>query len=309
MAAASVARDRTKTEHIATVRGVKWAAPDGSACILNLTDDYTAHGACDASEFIAGSQYRFFGRWKNHPKWGDQFHFTSHAVHSLGGRVGVSAYLCKYCDGIGERTAGRLYDKFGSDAVRVLREEPHRVVAEKIMGDEAARCASQQLEAEKHLEGTRIELFELFKGRGFHGRIVQQCITKWGAKAPSMVRRDPFKLLGLAGAGFKRCDGLWNAVGLPLHRLKRQMYAASQLIAGERDGHTWVSGERAAEYVIEAIGGIFADPFRALRLGIRSGRLRARKDAGGDVWVAVTTRAEAEQRIADNIKRLCRGAA
>lgn len=305
MAASAVARDRTKTEHIASVRGVKFSSPEGTACILELTDGYTAHGACDASEFTVGTQYRFYGKWKNHPRWGDQFHFTSHAVNGFGGRTGVVAYLCKYCEGVGERTAGRLWDKFGPDAVRVLREDPQRVVDEKLMTEEAAKNASQNLEAEQYLETTRIDLFEMFKGRGFHGRMIQQCIAKWGVRAPLMVRRDPFKLLGLSGAGFKRCDGLWRALELPLHRLKRQMYAASQLIAGERDGHTWVSGERAADFVVEAIGAQLADPFRALRLGIRSGRLSARKDTQGDVWVAVKERAEAERRIADGIKRLC----
>lgn len=304
MAASAVARDRTKTEHVGMVRNVKWISDDETACILELNDGYSCHGEFDERFQTPGIQFRFMGRWKNNPRWGDQFYFSSHTIHSFAGRTGVVAYLSKTCDGIGEKLASKLWDRFGNDTVRTLREDPLAAVGAGILNEDVARTVASELEASKHLEQTKIGLHELFKGRGFHGKIQQQCITKWGARAVDVIRHDPFKLLGLAGAGFKRCDALWRGLGLPLDRLKRQLYASMQEIRDNRVGHTWVSAEVASDFVRSAIGGT-ADPFRALKLGIRAGKLAARKDDGGGVWITLHGRSEAERRIADNFLRLC----
>jgi exodeoxyribonuclease V alpha subunit len=307
---AAVARDRTKVEHVALVREVRFPRPnqpqDGGFVILELTDGFSAHGNAHPSQFAPGIQYRFMGRWKNDPKWGDQFAFTSFTVHGFSGRAGVVNYLAKTCEGIGEKTADRLWTAYGTHAVEILRTDPGRPVADGLLRDDVARAAAEDLEREKHLEHTRIELHDLLHGRGFHGRLLMQAILKWGAKAPAVIRRDPFKLLGLAGAGYKRCDKLWRELGLPLDRLKRQLYAALNEIAQDRDGHTWISADRARDCLIAAVGADGAQPKRALKLGIRAGKLAARRDpADGAIWVSLQHRAEAERRIADGIKRLC----
>jgi len=306
MSATAVARDRTKTEHVSQVRRVVWPESPvvGEPCIVELLDGYSAHGAFDEQFANHKLMFRFLGRWKNSPRWGDQFHFSLHTIHSFAGRVGVITYLAKTCSGIGERTAERLWNRFGSDTVRVLREEPLEAVTAGILEEDAARTAASELEASKHTEATKIELHELLKGRGFHGKLQQQAIERWGVKAPLIIRRDPFKLVGMAGAGFKRCDALWRALGLPLGRLKRQLYAACQEIRDERNGHTWVSAENATELVEKAVGGSVAKPVKAIRLGVKSRRLAIRKNADGSVWIALYARCEAERRIADGVKRL-----
>jgi exodeoxyribonuclease V alpha subunit len=305
----AVAKDRTKVEHVALVREVKFPRPnqpqDGGWVILELTDGYTAHGAAQPTNFSPGIQYRFMGRWKNDPRWGDQFHFTSFTVHGFSGRAGVVNYLAKTCEGIGEKSAEKLWTAYGTQAVELLRTDPARFVADGLLREDVARAASEDLEREKHLEYTRIELHELLHGRGFHGKLLNQAISKWGAKAPTVIRRDPFKLLGLAGAGYKRCDKLWRELGLPLDSLKRQLYAALNEISNDRDGHTWIGADRARDCLIAAVGYECAKPKRALKLGIRAGKLAARRDADGAIWVSLSHRAEAERRIADGIKRLC----
>jgi exodeoxyribonuclease V alpha subunit len=298
-----LAKDRTRTEHIATVRRLRWNADDGSACILELTDDLTAKGQFDGMEFHGGTIYRFYGRWKHDPKWGDQFEFSSYVVHSFGSHRGVTVYLQKFCDNIGEKSAEKLWQKYGADAVRILRDSPQQVADDGVLSREIALGASATLAAEKHLEATRIDLFGLLNGRGFHGRIVQQAITRWGAKAPAIIKADPFKLLGLAGAGFKRCDKMWLELSLNPARLKRQVWATVNQIRTDRDGHTWLDGTKAVQCVRDAVGEKVAHPRNAIRCGLRAKLLVGRTE-NGRPWITLRERAEAERRIADNIKRL-----
>lgn len=298
-----MAKDRTKCEHVARVSRTKWESPEGDYVMLELNDGMTAKGNASSADFLPGTTYRFMGRWRSNDRYGDEFHFTSFTIFSFAGRAGIVAYLSKTCEGIGQKKADKLYEVYGHEAVKVLREDPERVTADALLSADVAADASDDLQRDKHLEQTRIDLHELLHGRGFHGRIFNQAIGKWGAKAPSTIRRDPFKLMGMAGAGFKRCDQLWQHLGLPLHRLKRQMYAAINVINQDRDGHTWIPANKAAEAVRSAVGE-GANPKRALRLGIRAGRLACCKDSAGEVWVALAGRADAERRIAEGIKRL-----
>ena len=177
------------------------------------------------------------------------------AVHGFHNRTGVVAYLTKLCDGIGERTADNLFAKYGSDAVQILRSDPDRVIADGHLREDVAREAAAELAREVALEHIRIDLFGLFQGRGFHKTATNAAIQLWGAKAPAMLRRDPFKALQLPGGGFKRCDKLWVELGLSLHRLKRQVYAALlHLIRTERTGITWLPIEQTSDAIVAAIG-------------------------------------------------------
>lgn len=305
MAFAPVARDRTKTEHTSRVARVLFNSDDGTWCKLELGDGMIAVGNADGTKFLPGVLYRFMGRWKSHDKFGDQFNFETFVADSAAGETGVIAYLTATCDGIGQKTARKLFEKYGGMAVKTLREEPGSVVIDGILTREQAAEASRQLSEERAFEATRVALFGLLKGKGFHGKIQNQCISRWGAKAPEIIRRDPFKLMGMAGAGFKRCDKLWLELGLPPARLKRQLYGSMEAIRNDRQGHTWVTGERAVECCVEAVGRDGARPRDAMRLGVRAGRLKARKDDDGNVFVTLANRWNDERTIADAVKRLC----
>src|SRR6202011_4956641 len=125
-------------------------------------------------------------------------------------------------------------------------------------------------------EDTRIDLFGLFAGRGFHGKLIEAAITMWGVRAPSVIKRNPFALLSMPSAGFKRCDKLWADLGLPKDSLKRQTLCALNELRTERNGDTWVKATDLAAKLREMIPS--ADPLKAFRLGLRSRKLKKYRD-------------------------------
>lgn len=302
MFATATTADRTKLEHIADVTGVRWRSEDGEACIISLSDGVTAHGQTDSENFLPGVTYRFMGRWKHNPKYGDQFHFDTFVVESQSGEVGVVEYLTMTCPGIGRGTAKKLWNAYQGAAVQVLRETPGRVVDDGLLSDGEAMTASHALNENKARERTRIALYDLLKGKGFHGKIQDQLIDLYGAKAPAVIRKDPFKMRGMAGAGFKRCDKLWIELGKSPRRLRRQMYAAIEAIRQDRAGHTWLTAQRAMECCQEALG-FDARPTQALKMGLRCKKLSHHIENGVH-WITLAERNEDERSISTSIKRL-----
>lgn len=305
MPSALAPKDRTRREHLARVDRVVFANDADDFVILALDDGLTALGPASAAAFERGVIYRFLGSWQDDPARGFRFKFSTFTVHAAHGRAGVIKYLTDLCDEIGTKRAGQIFDKFGPDAVAALRERPQEVAEACKLDPNVCNVAAAQLEHAKRFEATKIDLFTLFDRRGFHGSLIEKCITKWGAKAPDLIRRNPFALLGLPSAGFTRCDRLWAELGLPKHRPKRAALCAWNAARSDTHGHTWLAAADLAERLKTAVPQ--CDVMRALKLAVRSRKLKSRRDAAGNVWLSVYERAVAEERIAAAVARLSSG--
>lgn len=303
---------REQEELVATVDSEKAAFEndDGTrVAVINAKANgqaVTLRGPCREGELGRGLEFRFIGRWVNHPKYGRQFVFSSFVLEEPAHEEAVLAYL-QQCRGIGPSTAALLWQKYGADAVRKLREEPEAACAgipRFTVG--MARAAAETLQALKATERTKIELLALLKGRGFPKRTVDRAIERWGARAPELIRRNPFKLLALRGCGFLLCDRMWLDLGLPPDRLKRQALCAWYAVASDTDGHTWLPESKATAAISGKVAGTSLRTKRAIELARRAGLLVVKEDRGS-VWVADRRKARDEEWLADGLAATLRG--
>lgn len=290
------------THHTGCVERILHAAPTGDFVILAIADGAVVLGPGDAEEYRVGTSWRFLGKWEDTPERGPRFRFSTAVVHHGHGRTGVVTYLTKECDGIGEKLANRLFDKYGGTAVETLRNNPDAVAEALNISPDVCREAAKQLDRSKRYEDVKVELFGLFKGKGFSGKCIEAAIDAWGGKAPAVIKRNPFALLGLPSAGFKRCDKLWTELKLPPNALKRQALVAANAVRHDANGHTWTLAQDVATKLRDLIPS--ADPKRAFRFGLRARLLKKYRDANGATWLADYARATAEERIAASLVRL-----
>lgn len=300
---------RTK-ELVGTVDEIRWVAADGSCVIAKLRTGETVKGPSEDEELAEGVTYRFLGRWESHHKHGDQFAFQTFVKDAPHNRPGVIKYLIDEVAGVGRAKAERLWEAFGSEAVAVLRTDPARVAASGILTADQAGEAARGLTASAALEKTKIDLFSLFVGRGFPGKLLSSCIERWGARASVVVRRNPFILLteDLPGAGFRRCDRMFLDLGGNRSKLKRQMLSAWNYMREDNDGHTWFPAMTLERKIIEKCG-MAAAPWDAMVLGKRGGWMATRREpadskAKTDLWLAEYEKADAEKQLAYHLLRL-----
>ena len=291
----------------AVVRSIRSYGDDGFVILdLGGKPPRTAVGESVDGEISAGVAYRFYGTWINHDKYGPQFKFDSAVLSQRQEQMGVIAYLSRSALGLSAALAKRLWNAFGADAISVLRMNPDRAATEAQIDQAKAVAASVKLRDMMEFEPTKIELFELFSGRGFPKSVVKSVIAKWGKRAPEIIRRDPFKMLvaDISGVGFKRADRLYIDLGGNPLRLKRQTLAAWHALHTSSTGNTWDSEGLCNKAVMQATGmldyRIFA---RAIELGVRS-RWIQRRDDDGTKWYAEKVNARNEELLAVHIRRI-----
>lgn len=272
----------------------------------------------DKSEPSTHLSYRFYGRWSQYKnKFGQvekQFHFKTFVRQAPHTRAGVVKYLCR-APNIGPVAACQLFDKFQGDAVRILRESPDVArAAVPRLGELQSIEASDYLKRESALESCMIELTELLDGRGFYRTTAKEALKLWGNRAADFIKADPFRLMGLPGCGFKRCDAMYLSLGGDPAAMRRQALCAWNAVAKQTAsvGDTWHYFAVAETGLKRSIGGAQVNFKKALKLAERGRFLASKWTAGKDgppyfdgdtLWLADRRKAENEQQLAMLVKQ------
>lgn len=303
-------RDLNLFELVGKVSRIIWADEESGAVIASLADGSRVTGETDGGGLELRTAYRFQGRWRDDPRRGRTFHFDCVTLDTPHDRAGVIKYLCSEARHIGPATARKLWDRYGGEAVEVLRTDPRRVATDGLMGSAEAADAAADLEAVHKWQAVKIDLASLFTGRGFGRAAVKRCIQLWGIRAAEFVRRNPWLLLlhEVPGAGFKRTDRVYLELGGDPARLKRQMLAGWDALRQNGDGSTWHQAGAFRKGVMAQIGAKDANLAGALSLGIRAGWLATQEDDAGGAWIAEADAARNERDMAYHVTRIIKAA-
>lgn len=271
---------------------------------------------CEPDELTSGLTYRFYGRWTTHERHGRQFHATGGFFRSQPhGQAGTIRYLTATCAGcgVGSATAHKLWEAFGGDAVRILREQPDVAVAAVGMShftEDKASAASAVLKRESRLEAITIDLIDQLGGRGFPRDTVKKCIAEWGGDALKWVKKG-YPLQRFRGCSFLRCDKLYTDNGGDPGSLKRQAYAAWFSVARDTEGNTWHKPQDVENGLRDKIGTANLPVPRgeiqgipAILLAKRARMLTVMRDGSGEPWIAETRKAANERTIADHVRAM-----
>jgi exodeoxyribonuclease V alpha subunit len=278
------------------------------------TIDYSNHDVivkcnCPPDELVQGLSYRFYGSWSNHERHGKQFVAKTYVRVQPHGRAGVIRYLTTTCagNGVGQQTAIKLWDKFGGDAVRILRESPEVAVAAVGMPhftEDKASASSRILQEEQALEAVHIDLIDLLGGRGFPRDTAKKAVGEWGNKAAELIRRNPYLLMRFRGCGYLRTDQLYLDQGGRPAALKRQALAAWYAIARDTEGNTWHRPEYVEAGIRGRVGGAEVVPVPAMILAKRGGLLSVIRNGDGVPWLAERRKADNERTVAEHVRAM-----
>lgn len=253
------------------------------------TDGYRSSQSEESlRELRSQCEYRFFGLWKKHAKYGQRFAFDTFVFARPHSRSAVINYLQK-CPHIGHATATAIWNQFGPDSVRVLRETPH--IVSDVLGiggrfsHEKATKAAAKLASMERLESCTMELMELLDGRKFRKTTVARAIKRWGNRAAQVIRDNPYLLMAFPDCGFQLCDAMYLDLGHDPARTKRQVLCAWHACVKDRGGNTWLPFADISRHISDRIGAgageslsKLANPERAIAVGSRHGIIATRRD-------------------------------
>lgn len=255
---------------------VVWAAEDGPYGVVRVRTaggDVTAVGPLASLVDLAGDEpfVSIEGRWEDHAVHGRQLRATGYLLASPRTRRGLELYLASsQVEGVGPTLARRLVEHFDMATLRVLEDEPERLVEVPGIGPKRAATLAERWAADA---GER-SLSVLLRGLGLSARVVERVRRRYGPAAASVVRREPYRLAEeIHGVGFRRADDLARGQGLAEDDPWRLRAAAVHVLRSRgREGHTVTPPEVLRARVGE-LGVPTGDLDEAVEAAVRGGRV------------------------------------
>lgn len=218
-------------------------ASNGYSVLKVLTEGsetLTVVGSC--VEPKVGSHLVIRGAFKDHPRFGRQL--VAQSIHETApsSSEGIQRYLQSgVIKGVGEKTAQRLIDELGSNALEVVRSDPDRVARIPGVGKKRALLLAAAME-QQHVQGETVR-FLVEHNVSLH--LAHKIIERYGNQALDVLKRDPYVLARhIRGIGFVTADTIALNLGLRIdspQRLKAGLHYTLERACDE--GHCCLSAE------------------------------------------------------------------
>src|SRR5260370_6058007 len=147
-----------------------------------------------------GESLRLSGRWTSHPRYGRQFEVRSYSTVLPATIQGIQRYLGSgLIKGIGPVMAERMVAHFGTDILRVIEEEPQRLIDVPGVGPKRTRLVAEAWEEQKASK----EVMVFLQGVWVSTSRAVRLFKRYRDAALSVVRAEPYRLApARAGVGF-----------------------------------------------------------------------------------------------------------
>lgn len=155
--------------------------------------------------------YRFEGKIVEHPRYGQQFQATSYHVNRPTSKDGLIDFLSgKQFTGIGKKTAEKIVDKLGTDAINKIIADPH-VLDELKLRKTIKDSLVDNLRANQGMDQIIIGLNDL----GFGANLSSAIFDKYGEETLHIINENPYQLAAeIDGISFNRADQVAQKLGV-----------------------------------------------------------------------------------------------
>ncbi|WP_433180420.1 SF1B family DNA helicase RecD2 [Actinoallomurus sp. CA-150999] len=227
----------------AVLERITFASEETGYTVARVATDRTGSELLTVVGALLGAQVgeslRLTGRWTSHPKYGRQFEAHSYTTVLPATVQGIRKYLGSgLIKGIGPVMADRMVEHFGTDILRVIEEEPERLVEVYGLGPKRSNRIAAAWEEQKAIK----EVMVFLQGHGVSTSLAVRIYKQYGDESISVVRKEPYRLAAdVWGIGFKTADTIAQAVGIP-HDSPERIKAGLQYTLSEAadDGHCYL---------------------------------------------------------------------
>jgi len=182
-----------------------------------------------APHIYVGQEIVAYGSWTMHHKFGQQFHATSIVHQTPHSITGIKKYLASgLIKGIGATYAERIVDHFGTDALRVIDEDPQRLC--EIPGIGTKRM--ETIQASWHEQRSISHIMVFLQDKGISNTYATKLYKVYGEHTVATLQDNPYKAAyDVRGIGFKVADTIAYKLGFAYNSMQRitagVMYALS----------------------------------------------------------------------------------
>ncbi|WP_203361656.1 ATP-dependent RecD-like DNA helicase [Bacillus sp. REN10] len=202
--------------------------------------------------------YVFYGNFKDHPKFGRQFHARVAQKEIPQTKQGIITYLSsELFKGIGKKTAEQIVDTLGEGAISKILNNPALLEEVPRLPADKAKKLYETLLEHQGLEQVMIALNQY----GFGPQLSMKIFQAYQQQAIEIIQKNPYQLVeDIEGIGFGRADELGAQIGIQGEHPDR--IKAGILFTVEQqclqEGHCYLEAEdllQAVKALLEKSGG------------------------------------------------------
>ena len=257
----------------------------------------------------AGVQLKISGKWVNNPRFGRQIEFQNAEEMLPATSEGIRLYLSSgLIKGVGEELAGRIVQSFGTDTIRILDEEPERLLKVRGVGNKSLERIRSSWGEHRGMR----DLLLFLQPHGITPAYAVRIYRAYGADALSIVRENPYRLaMDIHGIGFVTADAAATKLGFehdnPLRIQAGTLYVLQK---ATDDGNVYLPEAELTEAVCAQLGvdeGLVTDAIAALETDERI--VREELDmpgTAGEVGIFLRRYHHCESKTAFYLQRLLR---
>ena len=227
----------TRTQLRGEVKRVIFSNSDtGFAVVVLIEPDGYEQVVCgQISSAKPGENIEVNGYFEKHEEYGKRFKVESFRPTLPDTPEGVTRFLAACAEGIGQKTAEKIVDYFGHDAVKILNISPGRLTEVPGIGKKKAKEIAKAWKDSSDKRDSMIFL----QGLGITPAYCSRIFKCYGEDAVNVVRSNPYKLADdVDGIGFLKADAIAREMGFAANSVERLTAAASYCLNNLiNDGH------------------------------------------------------------------------
>ena len=200
-----------------------------------------------------GAMIEATGSYIRHSVYGKQFQINSFVEKLPENAIAMERYLGSGAiKGIGAALAARIVRHFGDDTLRIMEEEPERLVEIKGISERKAREIAEQIADKTEMRRAMIFLQKY----GISLKLGAKIYQKYGQSLYNVLQENPYRLAeDITGVGFKIADGIAARIGILAdsdYRIRSGMLYTLQQASGE--GHIFLPKEQLFDRSAQLLG-------------------------------------------------------
>jgi len=237
-----------------TINAIVFSNPENGYVVMRLdTIDGLVTAAGPIPGVSPGERLVLTGTWMTHPQYGEQLKVSSFEMKPPSGMDEIYRYLASgIIKNIGPAKARDIVNKFGSESLLVIENEPEKLAAIKGISLKSARVIGEGFRRQAGLR----RLIDFFAHFGIKPLVATRVYRDYGDEALDVVRDNPYIIANENyGAEFSEADAIAIELGFDSDCPERVSAAlVFELMHNLGNGHTFIPKDKLTFATSELIG-------------------------------------------------------